>query len=404
MNVLFLGRFYPETLLKTIQADTRGKVGFSNHNFEMSLIGGFANLPKVNLKVVTSPMAFSFPHNNRRAWIRYERYMTGKVEVTSVGFCNIAGINLISPLKPLEREILRCFDEFPEGDIQIVQNTPDALLSTALFRAISKTKRKVVTTLIIPDVPQCMLDMSGGDSLKHRLMRKNNDKVQRLSAKYDKYVYLTRQMDDFYHAGDGNYMVMEGLIDVSGIHDAPPAGYTGKEIILYTGTLRRIFGVMNLVEAFQKGDFKDTELWICGSGECAEHLQAKAEEDNRIKYFGLVDAAKARQLQQQATILANPRGAEGEYTKYSFPSKTIEYLLSGNTVIMNHLPGIPEEYDDYVFYPDNESSEAWVTKLREIMSIPRAERNARGIAAREFIITKKNASAQCRRIVELAAV
>ena len=51
-----------------------------------------------------------------------------------------------------------------------------------------------------------MLDMSGGDSLKHRLMRKNNDKVQRLSAKYDKYVYLTRQMDDFYHAGDGNYI------------------------------------------------------------------------------------------------------------------------------------------------------------------------------------------------------
>lgn len=163
MNVLFLGRFYPETLLKTIQTDTRGKVGFSNHNFEMSLIGGFATLPDVNLRVVTSPMAFSFPHNNRRAWIRYERYMTGKVEVTSVGFCNIAGINLLSPLKPLEREILRCLDKFPEGDILIVQNTPSALLSTALFRAIDKTKRKVVTTLVIPDVPQCMLDMSGGD-------------------------------------------------------------------------------------------------------------------------------------------------------------------------------------------------------------------------------------------------
>ncbi len=399
MNILFLGRFYPETLLKTIQADTRGKVGFSNHNFEMSLIGGFANLPKVNLKVVTSPMAFSFPHNNRRAWIRSERYTTGKVEVTSVGFCNIAGINLISPLKPLEREIRRCFDEFPEGSILIVQNTPDALLSTALFRAIEKTTRTVVTTLVIPDVPQCMLNMSNGESFKNRLVRKNNDKVQQLSLRYDKYVYLTRQMDDFYHADSGNYIVMEGLIDIQGIHNKPTTGKHEKEIIL-----RRIFGVMNLVDAFQKGNFKDAELWICGSGECAELLQVKAEEDNRIKYFGLVDAAKARQLQQQATILANPRGAEGEYTKYSFPSKTIEYLLSGNTVIMNHLPGIPEEYDDYVFYPDNESSEAWVTKLREILSIPRAERNARGIAAREFIITKKNASVQCRRIVELAAV
>jgi len=404
MNVLFLGRFYPQSLLKTIKTDTRGKVGFSNHNFEMSLIGGFAALQDVTLRIVTVPMAFSFPHNNRRAWIKAERYNKENFYVTSIGFCNIVGINQKSPIRPLEREILRCFDEFPDGKIIVVQNTPDSILSTALFSAIEKTTRTVVTTLVIPDVPQCMLNMSNGESFKNRLVRKNNDKVQQLSLRYDKYVYLTRQMDDFYHADSGNYIVMEGLIDIQGIHNKPTTGKHEKEIILYTGTLRRIFGVMNLVDAFQKGNFKDAELWICGSGECAELLQVKAEEDNRIKYFGLVDAAKARQLQQQATILANPRGAEGEYTKYSFPSKTIEYLLSGNTVIMNHLPGIPEEYDDYVFYPDNESSEAWVTKLREILSIPRAERNARGIAAREFIITKKNASVQCRRIVELAAV
>ncbi len=54
MNILFLGRFYPAKLLKTIQTDTRGKVGFSNHNFEMSLIEGFATLPEVNLRVVTA--------------------------------------------------------------------------------------------------------------------------------------------------------------------------------------------------------------------------------------------------------------------------------------------------------------------------------------------------------------
>ena len=111
------------------------------------------------------------------------------------------------------------------------------------------------------------------------MMRRNNDKVQRLSARYDKYVYLTRQMDDFYHAGDGNYMVMEGLIDVSGIHDAPPADIPGKEIILYTAHLRRIFGVMNLVEAFQKGGFKRYRTMDMRLGECAELLQAKAEEE-----------------------------------------------------------------------------------------------------------------------------
>ncbi len=69
-------------------------------------------------------------------------YVTGNVDITSVGFCNIAESTCSPPLKPLEREILRCFDKFPEGDILIVQNTPDALLSTALFRAINKTKKE----------------------------------------------------------------------------------------------------------------------------------------------------------------------------------------------------------------------------------------------------------------------
>ena len=35
----------------------------------------------------------------------------------------------------------------------------------------------------------------------------------------------------------------------------------------YTGTLRKIFGIMNLVEAFKMVKDRDVELWICGSGD-----------------------------------------------------------------------------------------------------------------------------------------
>lgn len=38
MNILFLGKFYPRTLVTTIAADSKGKAGMSNHNFEMSVI------------------------------------------------------------------------------------------------------------------------------------------------------------------------------------------------------------------------------------------------------------------------------------------------------------------------------------------------------------------------------
>jgi hypothetical protein len=49
MNILFLGKFYPQTLITTIAADSKGKVGMSNHNFEMSLINGLCQQEDITL-------------------------------------------------------------------------------------------------------------------------------------------------------------------------------------------------------------------------------------------------------------------------------------------------------------------------------------------------------------------
>ena len=56
---------------------------------------------------------------------------------------------------------------------------------------------------------------------------------------------------------------------------------------------------------------------------------------------------------------------EGEYTKYSFPSKTMEYLLSGSKVVMYRLAGIGEEYYQYIRTIDNVDA---ATMARAIVS------------------------------------
>ena len=76
-------------------------------------------------------------------------------------------------------------------------------------------------------------------------------------------------------------------------------------------------------------------------------------------------------MQHKATILVNPRTSEGEFTKYSFPSKTMEYLLAGRCVVVNRLPGIPEEYYQYVYTPQNESVEALAECLTNVLDINR---------------------------------
>lgn len=404
MNVLFLGQFYPKGIIENIVEDTRGKVGFSNHNFEMSLISGFSKHRDVNLRILTAPMVFSFPHNNKNAFIRKVSYIENNYSVNSIGFCNIAVINKFYQKWVLTKAIIKEIETFGGDEITIVVNTPSLTLSSALFKSLSDiTGKKIKTVLIVPDVPECMIKMSGKMNLKNRIVQLLNKRNAQLSLRYDKYVYLTEAMNDFYQAKSNDYIVIEGLIDDSKvkIEYTPPKFEGNKEIILYTGTLRRIFGVMNLIEAFKKAEIADAELWICGSGECASEIEQIAKNNASIKFYGLVSSQKALELQSKATILANPRSSEGEYTKYSFPSKTIEYLLAGRTVIMNRLPGVPLEYDNYIEYPDDESIESWAKKMREIVADDKENRLKLNIAGRKFILDNKTAKLQCGRILDL---
>lgn len=401
MNVLYIGRFYPPHLLKSIASDSFGKASFANHNFELSILSGLQQLDNINLRVITLPRTYSFPHNNKKAYITPDKYELDGVQYNSVGFCNIVGLNKISMIQNLKNIIKKEILEFDDNEIAIIVNTPSYEISKALFKALD-SNGKITTTLIVPDVPECLVEMDNISSLKGKLVNYLNRRNAELSLRYDKYVFLTEAMNDFYHAKKNDYIVMEGLIDTDKLHSYNEVTTEGKEIILYTGTLRKIFGVMDLIEVFSKGNFKNTELWICGSGEAASDIAAAAKHNNNIKFFGLVNAQEARHLQSLATILANPRSANGRYTKYSFPSKTIEYLLAGKSVIMNRLPGIPTEYDKFLFYPDSESTENWITKLNEIIEMDWNARQEKNLSAQAYIKENKSAKKQCSRIIQLA--
>ena len=106
-------------------------------------------------------------------------------------------------------------------------------------------------------------------------------------------------------------------------------------------------------------------------------------------------------MQRQATILVNPRTSEGEYTKYSFPSKTMEYLLSGKSVIINRLPGIPEEYYQYVFTPKDESVDALAECVNRVLTLEVNDRVSKAKSGREFVVSQKNSKIQVSRILEM---
>lgn len=402
MEILYIGKFYPNTLLKTLKEDSRNKAGgMSNHNFEMSVVNGLCHYKDISLHCLTVPEVYSYPYNNKRFYTRSESYDYKSTHIDSVGFCNLPIIKGIWSTIALAIRILKKVYKSKEKRIDIILNTPDYNLLSAVRIAKIFSIKRITYTVIIPDIPSMLVSMNKPHPLKELILKFINSSSMRMTSRSDGLVLLTDSMMDFVSNKAIPYIVMEGIVDVETMDFKNDNIECDKEIILYTGTLLKIFGVRNLVQAFQNIDDDKVELWICGAGDSKEYIEQEAVKDRRIKFYGLVDSRVALQLQQKATILVNPRTSDGDYTKYSFPSKTMEYLLAGKSVIINRLQGIPEEYYEYVYTPDDESVEALSNCIKDVINADINERKRRADAGRAYVITKKNSKCQTSRILDL---
>ena len=401
MNIVYVGKLFPQGLVKTVADDSRGKMGMSNHNFEMSILNGLAKQENAHVKCVIAPGVYSFPHNNRRIFTHAEHYEHNSVDVHSVSFCNLLVLNRIWLTISLLCALVRCIKSFPRGErVNVVLNTPAYFYLLAIKIARALSGRKTTFTVVIPDIPSMVTAMDRQNRMKHLFVRYMDRASMRMTSQADGLVLLTEAMMDFV-GRSLPHIVMEGIVDVETMSAGKRVPLSDNKAILYTGTLRRIFGVMNLVEAFSSIGDDDAELWICGSGDSETAIKEAASRDSRIKFYGLVDSHKALELQRRASILVNPRTSEGRYTRYSFPSKTMEYLLAGRSTVINRLPGIPDEYYNYVYTPRDESVEALAKTLSSVMQTPVQEREARAEAGRRFIMEQKNSRVQVQRILSL---
>lgn len=400
MNIVYLGKFFPQKMLRTIKEDSKGKIGMSNHNFEMSILNGLCQQEGINLRCISCPSVFSYPHNNRKLFTKRESYDYKNTHIDTAGFCNLVGIKEKCAARSCARLVADAVSSFIGENVHIIINTPDIRLFDAVRMAEKKTKKHFTKTVIIPDIPSLVTAMDKQNPVKAYLLAKRDLRVMEYTTHSDGLVLLTEAMMDFVSTPI-KHIVMEGIVDVDTMDKSDVAAVDGKKVILYTGTLRKIFGVMNLVNAFQMIPDKDAELWICGSGDSKGAIEQAAAKDCRIKFWGLVDSKTALEMQHKATILVNPRTSEGEYTKYSFPSKTMEYLLAGRSVIINRLPGIPEEYYDYAYTPKNESVEAFADCIIDVLHMSQKAREERATAGRRFIIEKKNSKVQMERVLNL---
>lgn len=79
----------------------------------------------------------------------------------------------------------------------------------------------------------------------------------------------------------------------------------------------------------------------------------------------------------------------------------MEYLSSGIPVVAYKLDGIPDEYDKYIQYVEDDSIEGLKRKLVEVCELPEEDRVRIGQKGRDFVLREKNSQVQTKKIIDL---
>ena len=178
-------------------------------------------------------------------------------------------------------------------------------------------------------------------------------------------MFVTKQLEELINLDDKEYMIMEGLVDENVESEAKEVG----DYCVYAGGLQQIYGVKNLVDAFHETDLPFS-LHLYGNGDSIDYINTLTEVDSRIKYKGLVSHDELLEIESQAKLLVNPRPVHGELdTRYNFPSKLMEFMQSGRPVLTTKLLGIPKEYEDYMFFFEDDDKESIKSELQRVLSL-----------------------------------
>lgn len=251
--------------------------------------------------------------------------------------------------------------------------------------------RRIPIITIVTDLP----DMMSSNKIRRAI---NNN----LFGSMDGFVFLTEQMNRRLNEKNKPYVVLEGHVDSEAPDLDNAAKFeeeNGKKVIVYAGSIRKLYGIQNLTEGFLQANIPNSELWIYGDGDYREELTEIAKNNSSIKYMGVCSNQEVVQNELKATLLVNPRPIAPEYTKYSFPSKNMEYMVSGTPLLTTKLPGMPEEYYPYVYLLKDETPKGISEILQKILAVPAIERNERAQQAKTFVLKNKSNVVQANKII-----
>lgn len=396
-DVLILGRMIPNELDDDVLTNSKSVAPNSASPHLKKIINGIDAVIEGKERIINVLPVSSYPRYYKKLFVRELKFSHNNIsEDISIGYCNLMFLKRFSIQHSLNKHV-RIWAKKDNGmRKKVIVYTPNIHFLSAC-KIIKRIVPNCHVCVIVPDLPiYTDLDKNKLYSVITNHKAKNVNKLLEVA---DSFVFLTEAMADYFPV-KRPYIISEGIVDEKIESNILYKPQKVKNIV-YTGSFTRKFGVMDLVDSFKYIDDENINLVLCGGGECTNEILDASKSDPRIIYKGLVNHAESIKIQKEAYILVNPRNDNEDFTKYSFPSKIMEYMATGRPVLCFKLRGIPDEYDKYIKYFRDEKPQHIAEDITAMCGMGEDKLSEIGNNAREFVINHKNSNIFAKKMFSM---
>lgn len=325
MNVLFLGSLVPIEYEMMVP-----KLSVAANQFQNNLI---AVLKKENNVKTLSFLAVSAENYED------ELYKTAQKYDINVTFAANKKINAVMKY----RKLLIKYIEW--ADCIITYN-----VLYAWFGIGSMARKRNIKSILV------FADFTPPEEEKS-FIRKLYAKIVKMEFKKYKKIVLLSEQSKKYLKPKQECVNVNGCIEWNNFKDINEPVFEKTINIVYTGALTNVTGVDLLLRGFIKNKDPQFRLIICGQGHELEELIKKVQEkDKRVIFKGYVERKEYLEILNKGHILVNPRNMDFLQNQNNFPSKILEYLASGRSIVSTKFPGY-EKYAEYINFVESTPDE-----------------------------------------------
>lgn len=274
----------------------------------------------------------------------------------------------------------------------------DSIMLEASFCLKYSLKKGFKTIGLTLDLPDIINKTSSKKGFSRIIENMYFNKSNRMLSKFDSYIFLTEYMNKHCNKKNKPYIIIDCI--ARDITECKKEKINDKPVVFYGGILCKEYGLDKLIGAcnFLRGI---CDIWLYGECEFKNEIPDLLKNNKNLVIHDVISQDELHRLESNSAILINPRPIE-EFTYYSFPSKTIEYMQMGVPVLMYKLPCLSKEYDDLLFYIKGNTSKDIADSIINVLNQDKQHILELTKKAKDFVNENKTNAIQAKKIVDFA--